>query len=455
MLLQLRFPRLEHLSRIHFYKCHCAAFVPAFAADIRLKTSLPPGDIPFNTWNTVSCQPAYKLSTAPRPATSAKYHTPNAHSWTKAEERVQGHAKPRKTAKGVMVPGPIMWTHTEQRHQWHRRIETEDREAYLAEYQTSSRDAAPPSNYRSSAPGIASDLVPSSPMAEVKQKLAFRAATARLLTGEGGGRWLSRSSTPLSFSAAASPIGGSSSAAASPFEAAVASNPADTAPRPLTTSSAVLPRTKAPLLQTAKSFSFEHASSSAAAAPPPNLTLSQAHSLAVAPLLGGGTQEDLKPRPLVNQTKRLMDSPGNRPGLDSGAMQRIIFPNSSKLQSSDSNSTTNTSRGGGGSPAVLPAHLAALTKDVIRRRLQRQDATDQNNALAEALAAQKASTASANRAWNQSMANNAGDAFTAKSSSAALVEGSSQATIGVRSRATLTSEQINERPARSLRQIWF
>lgn len=441
-----------------FLGWHFAAFVPAFAADIRLKTSLPPGDIPFNTWNTVSTQPAYKLSTAPRPGTSAKFQTPNAHSWTKPEERVQGHAKPRKTVKGVMVPGPIMWTHAEQRHQWHRRIETEDREASLAEFQTSSRETVPPGTYRSSAPGIASDLIPSSPMAEVEQKLAFRAATARLLSGEGGGRRQSRSSTPLSFSAATSPIGGASGAA-SPF-AASSMSPANTVPRPLTASSVVLPResdsqSRDGNVSRDKSSNFGSLSSMTSA-PSPSLTSNQALTLAVAPLLGGGTQDDLKPRKLLNQTKRLMDSPGNRPSQDSGAMQRIIFPRS-KVQSSGGGGDNSTRMSGVSSHGVIPARLEALKKDVLQRRSQREDATDQNNALAQALAAQLASTARANRAWNQSNSNNADDPFTNQHANANTpAEGAiSQATIGVRSRSTLTSEQINERPARSLRQIWF
>ena len=191
-------------------------------------------------------------------------------------------------------------------------------------------------------------------------------------------------------------------------------------------------------------------------APSPSFTSNQALTLAVAPLLGGGTQDDLKPRKLLNQTKRLMDSPGNRPSQDSGAMQRIIFPKS-KVQSVGGGGGNSTRMSGVSSHGVIPARLEALKKDVLQRRSQREDATDQNNALAQALAAQLASTARANRAWNQSNSNNADDPFTNQHANANTpAEGAiSQATIGVRSRSTLTSEQINERPARSLRQIWF
>jgi hypothetical protein len=459
------------------------AYVPAFAADIKIKMSLPPGDVPFNVWSPLGAQAAYKLSTAPRPATGVAYKPPNAHSWTPPQPRAQGRPTPSKGA-AVEVRGPEQWSHAEQRHQWARRVRAEDREAALAELQFAARDAATAatagmafgcgrsSSVRGSAPGVGADLALPSPAAALEQQLAFRAATARLLSGEaaactraargsfggssgGSGRASDGSVTVPTFQASEA----EATAAAGALLAASGATPAQlsalalapTAPRLATTTVLLSERdrnnARCGTAHTSSAATAKNASSSSSARSgftPSSaslalrgLTPAQAASLLVAPLLGA--RHDSRSRRLVNQTKRLLDVPGNRPSRDSAAMRLVLSPGHG-LQ-------------GDGPlplplPAPLPAHLAPLRSQVARRRLQQTDAAADNSALACAVAARQAATARDERAWADASVGARAGPFSAAHAGAV-------STVGVLSRMTLTSEQINERPAGSVRKMWF
>lgn len=52
------------------------AFVPGFKKDVSIRTTLPPGDLPTNTWSPINQQFAYRLSNNNRPGTVIKYHKP-------------------------------------------------------------------------------------------------------------------------------------------------------------------------------------------------------------------------------------------------------------------------------------------------------------------------------------------------------------------------------------------
>lgn len=93
----------------HFY-VFFLAFVPGFKKDVSIRTTLPPGDLPTNTWSPINQQFAYRLSGQSRPGTVIKFHPPVVASSKKINANKSSSDKKE----------PPRFNQTQQQRQVHR-----------------------------------------------------------------------------------------------------------------------------------------------------------------------------------------------------------------------------------------------------------------------------------------------------------------------------------------------
>ncbi len=85
-----------------------SAFVPAFKQDLALRTSLPVGDVPANTWSPIRRCPAYQLSNAPAPPTVATFRPATAavSVLCRSSKALTAAAAAAPNAEAVAAKGP-------------------------------------------------------------------------------------------------------------------------------------------------------------------------------------------------------------------------------------------------------------------------------------------------------------------------------------------------------------